>query len=52
LHEVLAGGNVEIKVTQRGNPDLVAELNRRAAEGQEEANKINELAGYYVTITT
>lgn len=46
---VLAGGDVEVKVTKRGSPDIVKELRQRAAHATEEGNAINKAAGYYVT---
>lgn len=49
LHHVLAGGEVEVKVVHRGNPDIVNELNRRAEQGIQEANAINAAAGFYLT---
>ncbi len=49
LHHVLAGGEVELKVVHRGNPDIVNELNRRAEQGTQEANAINAAAGFYLT---
>jgi hypothetical protein len=48
LHEVLAGGRVEVKVVQRGHPDIARELNRRIVSAQEEANAINKAAGFYL----
>lgn len=50
LNIVLAGGEVKFDVLQRGNPDIINELNRRLAAGMVEANTINEKAGYYVTV--
>ncbi len=49
LHTVLAGGAVEITVTQRGNPDILNELNNRIRASMDEANEINKKAGYYFT---
>lgn len=51
LHHVLAGGAVEFKITQRGNPDIVAELNRRAKQASDEGNAINKAAGFYLSVT-
>lgn len=51
IHEVLAGGEVEVKVVRRGSPDIVRDLNQRLAAGAREANEINKQAGYYVTLT-
>ena len=49
FHHVLAGGEVEVNVVHRGNPDIVNELNRRAEQGTQEANTINQAAGFYLT---
>ena len=49
VFHVLAGGEVEIKIKHRGNPDIVAELQRRLADGMAEANEINSDAGFYIT---
>lgn len=49
LHHVMAGGEVDVKVTRRGNPDIVNDLNRRLEKGTAEANEINRRAGFYVT---
>lgn len=46
LHQVLAGGKVEVTVTEEGNPDIVKELDRRVREGLAEASELNRLAGY------
>jgi hypothetical protein len=48
--QVLAGGEVKIEITHRGNPDIVHELNRLLQEGLDESNTINEKAGFYLTI--
>ena len=50
IHTVLAGGSVEVSVTQRGNPDIVRELEEMFKRGQSDANFINKKSGYYVTI--
>ena len=50
LHHVLAGGSVKIKIEQRGNPDIVRELDHCVTEGTEDANAINKAAGYYVSL--
>ena len=47
-HHYLAGGEVEIKVVRRGNPDIVNELDGRLVKVAKDANEINEAAGYYV----
>ncbi|MCI0570381.1 MAG: hypothetical protein L0Y66_06495 [Myxococcaceae bacterium] len=49
LHQVLAGGEVELHVKRRGSPDIFNELQRRLAQGMEEANAINKAAGFYLT---
>ena len=52
LHHVLAGGEVEIKVAQQGNPEIVTELNRRLTEVTREVNEINKKADYWLLMTT
>lgn len=49
LHEVLAGGQVKVEITQRGNPDIVHKLNEMAAKATADSNDINKKSGYYVT---
>ena len=49
IHIVLAGGAVDVTVTQRANPDIVRELNEMFERGSADANYINEKSGYYVT---
>lgn len=49
LHEVLAGGQVEVKITQRGSPEIVAKLNEMATKATTDSNEINKRSGYYVT---
>lgn len=49
LHHVLAGGKVELRIVDRGNPDIVNELDRRAREGLAEATELNRLAGFYLS---
>lgn len=46
LHQVLAGGSIEIKIAQVGNLDIVAELNRRLERATAEANIINKKSAY------
>jgi hypothetical protein len=46
LHQVLAGGAVEIKIAQAGNLDIVTELNRRLERATAEANAINKKSEY------
>jgi hypothetical protein len=50
LHETLAGGEVELTIKHRGNPDIVRELEELARAGAAESNAINAAAGYYVTL--
>ncbi len=50
IHTILAGGAVDITVTQRGNPDIINQLTTMFAQGTKDANYINEKSGYYVTI--
>jgi hypothetical protein len=49
VHQVLAGGAVEVNVTRRGNPDIVRELRRRREQGRDDSNVINRKSGYYAT---
>ncbi|MFP2912679.1 hypothetical protein ACLESD_48250 [Pyxidicoccus sp. 3LFB2] len=51
LHHVLAGGEVEVNVVRRGNPDIVAELEHRAAQATHEANTLHKAAGISLTAT-
>ncbi|KFA91677.1 hypothetical protein Q664_20270 [Archangium violaceum Cb vi76] len=51
IHQVLAGGTVEVKVVHRGNPDIFNELKRRVEQVGREANAINKAAGFYLTAT-
>jgi len=46
LHQVLAGGVVEIKIAQAGNLDIVTELNRRLERATAEANALNKKNEY------
>jgi hypothetical protein len=50
LHIVLAGGTVEVKEVQRGNPEIVNQLNALLAQAGTKANEINQKSGYYVTL--
>ncbi len=52
LHQVLAGGTVEIKIAQAGNADIVTELDRRLARATAEANTINKNAEYALLAST
>lgn len=49
MHHVLAGGEVQLNVVHRGNPDIVNELNRRVQQATDEANAINKAVGFYLT---
>ncbi|WP_240359207.1 hypothetical protein [Pyxidicoccus trucidator] len=51
LHHVLAGGEVEVHLLRRGNPDIVAELDHRATQATQEANTLNKAAGVSLTAT-
>ncbi len=51
LHHVLAGGEVEVHVLRSGNPDIVAELDHRAAQATQEANSLHKAAGVTLTAT-
>lgn len=46
LHQVLAGGSVEVKVTRAGNARIAAELDEKAGQMLREANEVNASAGY------
>src|SRR5262245_10737464 len=46
LHQVLAGGAVEITIAQAGNLDIVTELNRRLERATTEANAVNKKSEY------
>ncbi|MCP3136886.1 hypothetical protein [Pyxidicoccus xibeiensis] len=48
LHHVLAGGDVEVRIVHPGHPDIVEELNRRAAQATQEANLLSEASGTYL----
>ena len=51
LHHVLAGGEIAVHVLRSGNPDIVAELDRRAAYATREANILNKVSGSALTTT-
>ena len=51
LHTVLAGGEVEVRVVHKGNPDIVHELRHQVEQATADANAINEKSGYYVTLS-
>ena len=50
IHHVLAGGKAEVKITLKGNPDIVNELNAKLDNSAADSNAINKAAGYYVTL--
>ena len=50
LHHVLAGGSVEVRVAEQGNPDIFNELNRRVEQVVRESNALNEAVDFYLTI--
>lgn len=50
IHHVLAGGKVRCDVEQRGSMDIFNDLERLFEQGQNEANEINNAAGYYVSV--
>ena len=43
MHHVLAGGSVELKVTNSGNAKIVADLNEQFAQALLETNEINRV---------
>jgi len=45
LHHVLAGGEVEVRITRTGQSALVQELQERAARTIEETNVLNDEGG-------
>lgn len=49
LHVVLAGGSVEVKEVQRGNPELIHRLDELLSRAAADNNEINKKSGYYVT---
>ncbi len=51
IHQVLAGGTVEVKVVHRSNPNVFNELNRRVEQVEREANTINKAVGFYLAVT-
>jgi hypothetical protein len=52
MHHVLAGGRVEIKLLEAGEPQVVRELNRRLEQVTEETNTMNQQAGYVLLLNT
>jgi hypothetical protein len=49
IHQILAGGTVEVKVVHPGNPAILNELNRRVRQVGREVNDINKAAGFSLT---
>jgi hypothetical protein len=45
LHHVLAGGEVAVRIIRGGNPDLVEELDRRAARALQDAHALHAMTG-------
>lgn len=50
MNQILAGGSATVTVTQPGDPGKYNTLTKYLADGITESNKINQAAGYYVTI--
>lgn len=50
VHQVLAGGTVDIKLTLPGNKDLVDELDRRLDVSCKLTAAINQQAGYILAV--
>src|SRR5262245_56620638 len=48
VHQVLAGGTVDINITLPGNKDLVDELHRRLDDSCKQTAAINQQAGHIV----
>ncbi len=51
IHQVLAGGSVNVQVTTPGSAAIVAELADLIQEGTDQANEINKKVGFYLTAT-
>ncbi|MCE9668610.1 hypothetical protein LY474_12375 [Myxococcus stipitatus] len=51
LHHLLAGGEVEVRVTRRGLPAVVQELGARVEEATREVNQLQALATFTLTTT-
>jgi hypothetical protein len=49
-HCVLAGGSVNVKVTQSGDPKKLEELNALMMDARRLSNEANQNAGAYVTV--
>ena len=49
IHHVLAGGEVDVDVKRKGNPDIVKQLAKLREEGRDDSNVINRESGYYAT---
>jgi hypothetical protein len=50
LHHVLAGGEVEVRVVQEGNPDIVQELTERVNQVAQEASA-GQSTGFSLFVT-
>ena len=50
LHHLLAGGEIKVEITRKGDPDVVRQLEKLVEEAHKASNEINEKAGYYVTL--
>lgn len=50
LHHVLAGGEVEVRITRDGQATLVQELQERATQSFEETNALNQQPGVEVDV--
>ncbi|MCP3166141.1 MULTISPECIES: hypothetical protein [Myxococcus] len=51
LHHLLAGGEVEVRVTRRGHPRLVQELRQRVDDATREVNELQRVAGCTLSTT-
>ncbi|MCK8499976.1 hypothetical protein VZQ01_18815 [Myxococcus faecalis] len=51
LHHLLAGGEVEVRVTRRGHASLVHELRQRVEDATREVNLLQQVAGSSLTTT-
>jgi hypothetical protein len=49
LHQVLAGGTVNIQVTTPGSPQVVQELAQLIKQARDDGNAINKAVGFYMT---
>ncbi|NTX37423.1 hypothetical protein HUA78_23495 [Myxococcus sp. CA033] len=51
LHHLLAGGEVEVRVTRRGHSRLVQELRQRVEDATREVNEFQRVAGCTLSTT-